>query len=416
MNARDIALLALDAADLPGWRTGLLHHRSADRAVDPRDRGLAEQIRIGVIKNLLLLQHLTAHHAGRPLNQLDPLAQKILAIGMYQLRFLQRIPPSAAVNEAVEQTRRFGRPRAAGLVNAVLRNATRRDPAPAMPPDVEWSHPLELFRRLESLVGPEQAVALARHNNAEPPTIVRLFPGADLTALFTEGVEVRPHGDPGLLVVSGAKQHHFAAWAAAGVAQVQDPTAARVAAACDVRPGHSVLDRCAGRGTKTLQLLEAVGDAGRVVAMDAAPDRCADLVRLAQTRGLRNLSVLTGSSMPPDAPRFDRILLDVPCSNSGVLARRPEARYAQNDRALHSVEALQRRILSDTFPHVRPGGWLIYSTCSIWPEENQQQVNRFLAEQPGFVRIAEQATLPSTGDDANTYHDGGYFAVLANAI
>ena len=122
--------------------------------------------------------------------------------------------------------------------------------------------------------------------------------------------------------------------------------------------------------------------------------------------------VRRGEWMGASADRFDRVLLDVPCSNSGVLARRPEARYAQDDHMLQSVEALQRRILLDTAPAVRPGGLLIYSTCSIWPEENGRQVERFLAGGPPFTLLSEQSTLPSVGDNSSEYHDGGYFAVL----
>src|SRR5690242_2699347 len=170
MNARDAALLELDAIRLPGWRGGAARRRLQITEPDPRDRALAEQIRIGVIKNLLLLQHLIAHHSDRSLKNIDEIVQKVLAIGLYQLRFLTRIPPSAAVDEAVEQTRRFGQPRAAGFVNAVLRNAIR-NPDPPMPPEIALSHPHVLMERLRDLLGDEQQVlAFARHDNREPPT------------------------------------------------------------------------------------------------------------------------------------------------------------------------------------------------------------------------------------------------------
>ena len=175
---------------------------------------------------------------------------------------------------------------AAGLVNAVLRNATRES-VPPLEAGVELSHPSALLHRLELLVGAEASLQIARHNNSEPPTIVRLFNGRSTDEMVEPDVEIIPHEDARMFVVKGAKQSHFARCAEAGIAQVQDPTAARVAAACEVRAGDAVLDRCAGRGTKTLQLLDYVGPAGHVVAMDASEPRCADLKRLAESARAR---------------------------------------------------------------------------------------------------------------------------------
>src|SRR5258706_3592965 len=158
---RDHALHELDAKRLPAWPGGALKKRKPSLPpADPRDLALAENITVGVVKNLLLLQHLTQHYSGRSLKGIDVLVQKIIAIGLYQLRFLDRIPASAAVDQAVEQTRRFGKTSAAGFVNAVLRKATR-EPDPPLPPreraaeyaPITLSHPIELFHKLEQLLG-----------------------------------------------------------------------------------------------------------------------------------------------------------------------------------------------------------------------------------------------------------------------
>jgi 16S rRNA (cytosine967-C5)-methyltransferase len=428
MNARDFALALLDARPLPNWRPRLLHTKRAESPDDARDRALAEQILNGVIKNLLLLQHLTAHYADRPLRKIDPLAQKIIAIGLYQLRFLTRIPASAAVDEAVKQAKRFGAGRAAGFVNAVLRNATR-EPNPPLPTaeqdparyaEVVLSHPPELFARLVYVLGVVDALRICTHNNDEPPTIVRLFPGVDIRSLDAENVMITPHEQPGMFVVTGAKQATLADWANQGIAQVQDPTAARVVPeACEVSPGQTALDRCAGLGTKTLQVRERVGDVGQVFAVDASAHRIAGLRRICQDRNLTNVHPIHGSVLNQLAGKlpetFDRVLVDAPCSNSGVLARRPEARYAQDDATLQSLAKLQRDILDDTASHVAPGGRLIYSTCSIWPEENEGCVAEFLKRHPAFTLVGERLTLPSMDDEGAEpgYHDGGYYAVLS---
>src|SRR5438309_3931238 len=165
MSARDWALFELDHRRLPGWKPRLLRRR-APVLRDPRDLALGEQILIGVIKNFLLLRHLTTHYSGRSLKSIDPLVQKILTVGLYQLRFLTRIPASAAVNEAVEQAKRFGRGKAAGFVNAVLRKVAA-DPTPPLPDrradpagyaEIALSHPRELFARFVTLLGTDDAV------------------------------------------------------------------------------------------------------------------------------------------------------------------------------------------------------------------------------------------------------------------
>jgi 16S rRNA (cytosine967-C5)-methyltransferase len=439
MKPRDFALLELDARRLPNWAEGALKSpKSTAPPADPRDLGLAENIVIGVVKNLLLLQHLIQHYSGRNLKSLDAVVQKILAIGLYQLRFLDRVPASAVVDEAVEQTRRFGESRASGFVNAVLRNATR-DPEVALPgresaaeyARLVLSHPAELFEKLRGLLGVEDALRFCEHDQSEAPTIVRLIGVEERQAgrphhnnqmgllaaeLAVDSVTLTPHQEAGMFVVAGAKRSTFADWSARGVAQVQDPTAAMVVSHLDVREGQVVLDRCCGLGTKSLQMLELVGHGGRVVAMDSAEARCQGFGRLIEQRKIQNVSVHCASRMESVSgvlpQQFDRALLDVPCSNSGVLARRAEARYAQDRRALASLVKLQDQILDDTAPFIKKWGQMVYSTCSVWPEENSERVNTFLKRHVEFELLASQSTLPSLDLDPSRYRDGGFWAVL----
>jgi 16S rRNA (cytosine967-C5)-methyltransferase len=425
VNARDFALFLLDMERLPGWKPNLVRKKTFSPPSDARDWALAEQIVNGVVKNLLLLQEAIEHYSGKSLAGIDPVVQKILAIALYQLKFLDRIPASAAVDEAVEQSKRFGQRRASGFVNAVLRNVERQ-PAPVFPDanaDPEGyaqralSHPPELFRRLVALLGNERALAFCRHDNAEPPTILRLFKGVTPAELLGDAgaIEFMPHELPGLLVVRGARAAVLARWAKLGLAQVQDATSAGVVERIRISPGQRVLDRCAGMGTKTMQIQERVGTDGEVFAMDSSMFATDRLRQLLLDRGITNVRVIHGSKLSemgegiPES--FDRILIDVPCSNSGVLARRPEARYR------HSVDSLariQRQILDDTLPRLASGGLLVYSTCSVWPEENEMQIRDFLSRNSGLELVEERSTLPSFGETApEKYHDGGYFAVLA---
>lgn len=423
--ARDYALSIIDQIALPFWSAGAMRRRRKTIAVpeDPRDRALAEHLYIGVVKNLLHLQFLLARLAGRNLRSIDLLVQKIAAIGLYQLRFMTRIPAHAAVDEAVEQARRLGRARACGFVNAVLRKAAQADvalPDPAVQADLYarqvLSHPRDLFGRLASLFGTDDALRICEHNNSQPPTVVRLMAGASPQALLGAGVPILEHQQPGMYIVQITTAALLADWAARGIAQAQDPTAALAVEAMDLSPGQVVLDRCCGAGTKTLQIVENVGPTGLVVAMDPSVERCEMLSRMLAARGVSNVRVRPAGMIdklgPADPREFDRILIDVPCSNSGVLARRPEARYAQTDRAIASLSRLQDRILADAAGALRPGGRLVYSTCSLWPEENQQRVEAFLANHSSYRLVDQKTTLPSLDSHPTRYRDGGYCAVL----
>ncbi len=412
---RDFALRELDGRRLPGWPLHTLKSRGKPQELEGKDRGLSHQIVIGVIKNLLHLQWLMEEFSGRSRKSMEPLVQKILAVGIYQIRFLDRVPASAAVHEAVEQTKRFGQKKAGGFVNAVLRK-TARGPMPVGPDRfaepqefarVMLSHPVEVYRRLEEMVGAERALLICEHDNREPPVIVRWI-GGELRA---EGVEIRPHEREGMFVVEGANVAVLAEWARRGIAQVQDATAAEVVSRLGIVKGEAVLDRCCGMGTKTMQMREAVGGEGSVVAMDPSEERCEVLEKVVAERGTANVKVVR-AGMLEEGMRFSRILVDAPCSNSGVLARRAEARYAQDEQTLASLARLQDRILDDSAPALMGGGRMVYSTCSIWAQENSERVKAFLGRHLDYRMVEEKLTLPSVDEDPVKYHDGGYRAVV----
>ncbi len=420
MNARDYALTLVHSARLPGWAKPIpKQHQPAKSALDPRDRALGDSIAAVVTKNLLLLRHAIVVYSGRELKKIDPLAQMILAIALAQLRFFTRVPASAAVDEAVEQAKRLKLGRAGGFINAVLRKATR-EPELELPSReraeeyarIVLSHPPELFRKLVELMGEKKALALCEKNNLEPPTLVR---AADTFKLnLREDVTAKRHKQDGLWVVEGAHEADFIKWSNEGVAQVQDPTSASVVAKMELDGGLHALDRCCGLGTKTLQIAEIVGDQGFVLATDPAKYR---IDRLNQSLAKRQMNWVTTKNVGMldqikiDKP-FDRILIDAPCSNSGVIMRRPEARYRQDEKSLHSVIDLQRRILLDSIGHLRKGGVLVYSTCSIWPEENGEQIKWLLQQTDDYEIIAIEQTLPSLNADPIHHHDGGFTASL----
>lgn len=434
-SPRDLALLRLDRARLPGWRSNLISRPPPDTEPSPRDAALVEVLYVGCVKSLFPLRHRVSHHAGKPLHAIDELVQKILVLAAWQLTGMDNIPPAIAVDQAVEQCRRFARRSAAPLVNAVLRNFARQPPPPPPSDDLplpqlwELRHgiPAALTLALLAEFGTATAQAIAAHANLTPPLLLRLFPGVtidDLSAALApldSPPALLPHTQLGMVVAQHARRDHLAALARAGLAQVQDATAAAALDLADLRPGQTVLDRCAGSGTKTLHMQSLVGPTGAVHAVEPNPHRCQQLSSLAAARNISNLTVHTASTLAAahlSTPQcFDRILLDVPCSNSGVLARRPEARFApppsSQSPSHRSLQKLQLDLLDDTAPALRTGGLLIYSTCSIWKSENSLQVRQFLSTHPHFILQAEHQHLPTASSNTpDTYRDGGYTASM----
>jgi len=368
----------------------------------------------------------------QPAAKLDPVVRGVLVNAGAQLLFMDRLPDYAVIDGAVALTRKLDRKRATGLVNTTLRKVAGvvagRDDGPWTPaadalpwpggasgpagstpavvrltrpllpkPDNLLAHlsvaaslPLPLLQRWFALYGREQAAALALQSLASPPTYVvedeapRRWDGthADLVD-FLAAVPARRVQDPASLAsVAAAKT--------AGVAPAR------------------VLDLCAGRGTKSRQLANVFPDA-QIDAWDPDAARAADLNLAADT--LANLHVLDAApAARPDSGSYDLVVLDVPCSNTGVLARRPGARYRATARARASLVALQRTIIKTGLKQLVPGGHVLYCTCSIDPEENQQQAQWLLGEfGAGAALLAEDTLLPCAGPAG---HDGSYHAVV----
>lgn len=420
--ARLSALWELDQRTLPNWPARSMRRLRRYRLTDSRDIDLAEKLTHGVIKELLVLQHLASEYSGRPLGQIDIPAQKILAMAMYQMRSLARVPTHAIVDDAVEQARDAGLGGAGGFVNAVLRKAAKNRAAGEAVADGELreraenetSFPREVFDRFAKLYGQDRAFELCKGFNREAPTLVRLIGNTKIEDLIAAGVEALPHQQSGIVALTDVRRAKFRELAEANLCQVQDATSAATVDHLDLQPGQRVLDRCCGRGTKTRQILERIGPAGTVVAMDPRVERLNSLRDTLKAHRITNVTAVeagTIDALDPDQ-EFDRVLVDAPCSNSGVFARRPEARYHQNPRHVARVVELQRRILTDTGPVVRAGGRLVYATCSVWPEENEAVVNAFLKSTDKFRRVTQHSIRPNPSENPSTYRDGGFVAVM----
>jgi 16S rRNA (cytosine967-C5)-methyltransferase len=384
-------------------------------ALPSRDRDLLHELVLGSLRRRGAIDRVLAAALDQPLAALEAPVRAALRLGAHQLLHL-RVPARAAVHESVALAREL-RPRAAGLVNAVLRRVARGDLAP--PPDAaadplgwltgEGSLPSWLAQRWLERLGAERAVARARALLRVPDTVLRLNPRRPevLRAVAEAGVELAPLAVPGAF---RASQGRTAPLARAGLVYLQD-LGSQLVGQLALRSGR-VLDACAAPGGKTLLLADEVGDGSTVVAAEHSQRRLATLAALLARWGATNVRLVRAdAARAPFHATFDAVLLDAPCSGLGTLSRHPDIRWRAREEDLPAHAARQRAFLSALAPLVAPGGALVYSVCSLEPEEGPAVVDAFLDGDPRFERAATPDwCVPFTsGDFVGTLpeRDGG---------
>lgn len=411
-SAREAAMLTLAACERQGaWSDGYLKKTLREQGLDRRDAALAARLCYGVLQNKLLLDWHLARFCRSKLTSLDVKVLCNLRAAAYQILFLDKIPPSAAVNEAVELTKKHCRnPRAAGMVNGVLRAMLREGEHPE--PDIydkvkclslKYSHPAWLVEEFVSALGPEGAEALLAEDNRQPPTAaqvnpLRVSPAELAETLRGDGVEVQFHPWlSGCLVLSGTGDLERLSAFRSGGFYIQDAAARLAVTAAGVTPGSRVLDCCAAPGGKSFAAAINMENRGELISCDIHPHK----IKLIQAgRDRLGLSVITpclqsGLEQKEDwVNRFDTVIADVPCSGLGIIRKKPDIRY-KDPEALKGLPRIQRGILDNCSHYVRPGGVLLYSTCTLLRRENEDVVEAFLANHPQFV--LESFELPQFG-------------------
>ena len=350
--ARVVAFDILMKVESGGYASDLLMTHSV--RLDARDAGLAAEIVFGVLRYRAQLDFLIGHHSGRA-RKLDPQVRTALRMGFYQIRYLERVPPHAAVKESVELVKRAHKTSAAGFVNALLRQANR-DPVAWPTREIALSCPEWLLARWEAAFGAETAVAIAEAALREPEKYVRISPAGD---------------------------------------RVQDIGSQSIVPLLGLEPGQRYLDLCAAPGNKTAQALEAGVHA---VACDLHFHRLTQLKTLTA-----NLVVLDGTRPLPFTRGFDRILVDAPCSGTGTLGRNPEIKWRLKPEDLDDLQVRQAALLAHACEALVPGGVLVYSTCSLEAEENEGVT----AAVPEALIMRQMRRIP--GRDAG---DGFYACVI----
>ncbi len=382
--------------------------------LDGRERAQAQRLAYGTVQRRGTLDAAIERLADRSLRLLDPPVVAALRLGLFELLFADGTPDHAAVDQAVELVKGAGAAHASGFVNAVLRRATREreqlraalleDDSTPERAAVAHSAPLWLARMWWEELGAETARALLAACN-EPAevgmraTAPALAPGTDATAadlaaardaaverLRAAGVEASPAAGtwplaaPELLILAGRGGDAVPAAVAAGELTPQSRGSAAVVEVLDPQPGEHVLDLCAGPGIKTGQLATRVGRRGDVVSVELDPVRAEETAAQAERLGLRNVIVIEADATRPGLqPGFDRVLLDGPCSDLGALASRPDARWRKSPRTIERLVEVQDAALRQAAASLRPGGTLVYSTCTISRRENEDRIAALLA-------------------------------------
>ncbi len=446
-TARTLALHVLLASQRrEGFVQELLDAALNQWPLPPADRRLATQLIYGVLRRRGTLLALIKPFLTRPLENVESGLVDALCLGAFQLVLCDHIPPHAAVHETVELAAQFGRLGARGFLNAILRRVAELATAEMVDTPAADAVPLEngRYRRLTKAVLPVPATAPVEYLSAgfslplwfaqrwsgryspeecrrlgfwfagPAPLTLRINPLRTTRAAYLEacrqtGLNVSEGQHPQAIRVLDSASIRDLPGFEQGWFCVQDESSMRVASALRPEPGWNVLDLCAAPGGKSTHLAELMRDQGRVTACDSDRDRLTIVSDLARRLGLASIRT---RAIDPEEPRsipagpFDGVLVDVPCSNTGVLGRRPEVRWRLRPEEFNFLVPLQHRLLRSALERVKPGGVVVYSTCSIEPEENRDLIRRVLREVPGVTLEADEEAIP--GQPA----DGGYWARL----
>lgn len=402
MDAREIALLTLSACEKQGaWSDGYLKKAIREVGLSTRDGALATKICAGVLQNRMLIDFYLDHFSTVKRNKMEEKVLLALRLGVYQMIFLDRVPVSAAVNTSVELVRKYARnPKSVGLVNGILRGIGRHLEELPQPEgtvveqlSIQYSHPEWLVQKFLDLLGPEETKALLEEENGPPPiyaqtNTVKITPKDLETRFQAEGVSWEKHPwMPGCFQIHGTGDLEKLPSFQEGLFSVQDPAARLSVLAAEPKPGEKVLDVCAAPGGKSFAAAQCMQNTGEVLSCDIHPHKKTLIEKGAERLGLTCVTALTqdGKEFQPSwENRFDVVLVDVPCSGLGVIRKKPDIRY-KNPAPLKGLPKVQKAILENAARYVKPGGVLLYSTCTIFQEENEEVVLGFLDKENSFT-------------------------------
>ena len=427
-NPRELALGVLDRVERrQAYADVLLSARLDQAGLTDADAALLTRVVYGTLRWRGRIDRVLGLLLRKPLEDLDPPVRNLLRLGGYEMLFLDRVPAYATVNELVELARKRAGPGKARLVNAVLRRIADREPEAWSPPTssermediaARVSHPPWLVRLWREQLGPEESRLLMEANNEEAPLVLRANGrriGRDelVRRLCSRGVDARPGAWSPLAVrLRGSASPGGLAEFREGLCQVQGEASQLVGFLAAPEPGMRVLDVCAAPGGKTTHVAELMEDRGEIVACDISErglGRLADNARRLDLHCIRSHAGDATLALPGEPESFHRVLVDAPCSGLGTLRAHPEIRWRRTPKDLPRLAALQAAILDQASARVRPGGVLVYATCTLSRVENEEVVEAFVERHPGFAVEDATAHLPAP---ARPMTRGRYFTAL----
>ncbi|WP_082865765.1 16S rRNA (cytosine(967)-C(5))-methyltransferase RsmB [Paenibacillus crassostreae] len=403
VTARELALDVLTKVEQEGAYSNLQLNAGLQKAALIReDVALTTELVYGTIARLNTLDYFLRRYVAKGLDKLQPWVRNLLRMSLYQLMYLDRIPPHAVVNEAVNIAKSKGHQGISGMVNGVLRSILRSKEELVIPEGLtpaerialQHSHPKWLVKRWITQYGEQAAEEICIANNTPPSISVRvnttMISREKLMKVMAEqGIEAMPSSLTleGILIKSGGNMA-LTDWYRDGLLSVQDESSMLVAEAVGPMPGMRILDCCAAPGGKTAHMAELMKDDGHIIANDMYPHKEKLIREQAERLGLSSIETVVGDALnlseAYSESSFDRILLDAPCSGLGVIRRKPDLKWAKKPADIEGIATLQYELLEKISPLLRVGGILVYSTCTIEPQENEEMVRRFLENHPQY--------------------------------
>jgi 16S rRNA (cytosine967-C5)-methyltransferase len=403
-SAREVALdILIQYEERQSYSNLLLNQVLIKSGLDVRDKRLVTELVYGTIQRLNTIDWILNRLVKKGTRSLEPWVRQLLRLGIYQLAYLDKIPPRAAVHETVQLGKKRGHQGISGLVNGVMRSYLRQREklTPSAPPKnmkekaLFYSHPEWMVRRMEEVYGEEESQKLFTSNLLPPKVNIRVNSlrltreqliekwrneqagEAGLSPVSPDGIRIERGGNPA-----------FSSLFRDGECSIQDESSMLVAPALDPKPGMKVLDVCAAPGGKTMHLAERMKNEGSILACDIHEHK---LELISSNANRLGITIVTpkladgrelGKQIAPET--FDAILLDAPCSGLGVIRRKPDLKWSKEAEMIEPLVQLQRELLEAAAPLLKPGGALVYSTCTIEPRENREQVEAFLSRHPEF--------------------------------
>ena len=409
-NAREIVLSALYKMEQEGAYFNIVLKETLNRVSDT-DRRFATELMYGVIKRRLTLDYIIMRFSKIKMKKMTPWVRNILRMGIYQIYFMDKIPHSAACNESVKQAKKHAHTSAVRFVNGVLRNAARGIDTieyPSKENTVEYlsifySYPQWMVEKLLSQYGKDECEKILKACNApSSPTlrVNRLKNNREELAerLQTEGIQTKNDELlPDCLHIEGRLNINRSSAYQDGRYSLQGIGSMQAVLSLDPKPSEIVMDICAAPGGKSCYIAERMQNQGEVFAFDLHPHKIPLIEQSAARLGIDIITAQTQDGthlMPQYKERADRVLADVPCSGLGVIASKPDIKWTHQESDIAALAEIQSQILDNACEYVKPGGILLYSTCTILKEENEEQVSRFLARHTEFKKCEEKLLLP----------------------